>query len=251
MALRKKHEQGQASEGDRQDTEILWEAGDDSQSSKPDCRLGRKVGILNMLCQSTVSEDLIVRIERLERQHRRVNLASKVVVVMGSCVFFMAQVKPPSQALEVERIVFRNVSGQIVGTLGATKHGLDLLDSQGKTRLSLGGFCCVEDNGLMDYTSFNVHDQKGFTSFEVTAQDKFTSVSMAPRPLTKNRTYSPISLMVDSSGPVIVVRDETGFFSSIGVTDLLNPKTGETSKTSAASIVMFDKERAAVWKAPR
>ena len=36
----------------------------------------------------------------------------------------------------------------------------------------------------------------------------------------------------------------------IGSIDLETPRTGETHKTSAASVVLFDKDKQVVWQAP-
>jgi hypothetical protein len=32
---------------------------------------------------------------------------------------------------------------------------------------------------------------------------------------------------------------------------MVTPRTGETHKTSAASLVLFDKDKNVIWKAPR
>jgi hypothetical protein len=44
--------------------------------------------------------------------------------------------------------------------------------------------------------------------------------------------------------------DELGFAARVGVGDLITPRTGETHKTSAASLVLFDKDKNVIWKAP-
>ena len=44
--------------------------------------------------------------------------------------------------------------------------------------------------------------------------------------------------------------DADGFEAILGTTDLVTPRTGETHKTSAASLVMFDKNKNVIWKAP-
>jgi hypothetical protein len=48
----------------------------------------------------------------------------------------------------------------------------------------------------------------------------------------------------------IGVSDDQGFLTSVGVQALVTPRTGETQKTSAASIVLFDKNKNVIWKAP-
>jgi hypothetical protein len=51
-------------------------------------------------------------------------------------------------------------------------------------------------------------------------------------------------------GGGIKVSDGQGFEATLGTTDLVTPRTGESHKTSAASLVMFDKDENVIWKAP-
>ncbi len=44
--------------------------------------------------------------------------------------------------------------------------------------------------------------------------------------------------------------DKEGFETTIGTTDLLGLRTGETRRTSAASVVLFDKDKKVLWEAP-
>jgi hypothetical protein len=58
------------------------------------------------------------------------------------------------------------------------------------------------------------------------------------------------SISLNGSEPSIVASDAEGYETSIGSSDLVNPKTGETRKTSAASLVLFDKDKHVIWHAP-
>lgn len=44
--------------------------------------------------------------------------------------------------------------------------------------------------------------------------------------------------------------DEQGFEVMLGRSALVTPRTGETQMRSAASLVMFDKNKNVIWKAP-
>jgi hypothetical protein len=50
--------------------------------------------------------------------------------------------------------------------------------------------------------------------------------------------------------PVLRITDESGFISVMGSTDLVTIRTGETHKTSAASLVLFGKDSKVLWSAP-
>ena len=57
-------------------------------------------------------------------------------------------------------------------------------------------------------------------------------------------------LFMSNAGPQVFLYDREGFQTTIGTTDLVTPRTGETHKTSAASLVLFDKDKKVLWKAP-
>lgn len=44
--------------------------------------------------------------------------------------------------------------------------------------------------------------------------------------------------------------DEQGYQAMLGRSALVTPRTGETQMRSAASLVMFDKNKNVIWKAP-
>lgn len=48
----------------------------------------------------------------------------------------------------------------------------------------------------------------------------------------------------------LFVSDDQGFSADLGVQDLVTPRTGETQKTSAASLILFDKNKSVIWKTP-
>jgi len=50
--------------------------------------------------------------------------------------------------------------------------------------------------------------------------------------------------------PVIELTDGQGYSAKLGVTSLVTLKTGETHRTSAASLVLFGKDGEVVWSAP-
>lgn len=68
--------------------------------------------------------------------------------------------------------------------------------------------------------------------------------------LTDDKGKQRFAMILDSNGPNLRLSDDEGFETSIGSTDLVTPATGETHKTSAASLVMFDKEKNVIWRAP-
>ncbi len=51
--------------------------------------------------------------------------------------------------------------------------------------------------------------------------------------------------------PSLILTDRPGYQTTLGVTDMVTPATGETHSTSAASVVLFDKNHHVIWQAPQ
>lgn len=57
-------------------------------------------------------------------------------------------------------------------------------------------------------------------------------------------------LAIRDGAPLLRLEDANGFASTVGVTETEIAKTGESRKTSAASLVMFGKDGSVIWRAP-
>jgi hypothetical protein len=65
---------------------------------------------------------------------------------------------------------------------------------------------------------------------------------------TKDKGFASINVL---DGPSLSLTDKEGFQAVLGVSSLVTPRTGETHQTSAASLVLFDKDKSVLWSAPR
>src|SRR5262245_40175697 len=78
-------------------------------------------------------EQLLARVERLEKQNRRLKLLGLVVaLVIGTGVLMAAgQDKPPKKTVEANRLSFRDDDGTERGYMTATPDGLGLVFTGG------------------------------------------------------------------------------------------------------------------------
>ena len=181
---------------------------------------------------------LLERLEKLERQNRRLKRvgALALVGVGAGLIVGYAKLAQLGESLghPVGRIIAPNTI--MAGTVQARdfelrdpdghcfahlytfkgEPALELMDANGKVRAGLGLF------GGKSYLDVLGTDPK-----------------------------SLIELTVDPNGPTLSVSDQKGFSSVVGVADLEDVHTGETSKTSAASVVIFGKNGKVIWRAPR
>jgi hypothetical protein len=95
------------------------------------------------------------RLDRLERENRRLKRAGVVVLALIGAVVLMGHVVG-EKVIEAERFVLLDSSGQPRAVLAVAKSGsgLYLYDEKGKLRAGLVG-------GTADGTGLRVYDQKG------------------------------------------------------------------------------------------
>jgi len=190
---------------------------------------------------------ILERVEKLERQNRRLKLLGLFLLIIAASVLVMGQTVPRkgSRTLEAEKLVIRNQNGKEVITLEALdgRASLALLTPDGFPSVIL----VDSENG--PYLSLKTQDYKhladlgiksgsgGYLTFRGYSQDM---KDIAP--------WFSVSGYWDN--PAMEITDRQGFRTSVGVTALPAPAKGEPARTSAASIVMFDKDKKILWRAP-
>ena len=166
-----------------------------------------------------------------------------VILVMGQA--------PAKKTVEANEFILRDGNGNVRARLRMGGDffpvpELDLVDEKGTTRVRMrGGRDQV--GGAVNFSGISVFDEHGkergiFDANENGAALAFMNVKGADDALVRGE-----GIMV--SGPV-TVSDNQGFQATLGTTDLVTPRSGETHRTSAASLVLFDKDKNVIWKAP-
>jgi len=67
---------------------------------------------------------------------------------------------------------------------------------------------------------------------------------------TNSDRKTALDLIADSDEARLGVSDDQGFETQVGTAHLQTPQTGLTSRTSAASLMLFGKDRRVLWRAP-
>ena len=81
------------------------------------------------------------RLEKLEKQNRRLKRAGLVVMVLAGATLLIGQAKPQVQwKVEAERFVLMDANGKLRAELGMAEHGphLAFYDAEGTRRAVLG-----------------------------------------------------------------------------------------------------------------
>jgi hypothetical protein len=194
--------------------------------------------------------DLRTRVEWLERQNRWLRRAGLAVVAAVSAVLLMGQAAP-SHTVTANKFVLMDNQGRTralfdVDRLGTT---LTFLDASGNKQIVLGAS-----------TDADGHPH-GWLELGTDVLRRFIPMATPPGGMT----LSDGALLMDGgesgsvflagpgpNGPKLELTDAKGYSIDVGVSGVVMPTTGETRKTSAASILMFgnDKNQRVLWQAP-
>jgi hypothetical protein len=208
------------------------------------------------------------RIETLEKENRRLWRTGLALAVLAVAVFGMGQTKPKPRTVEAEQFILRDGQGRARLTIGTPRFseaamgiGTDspvirLMDDRGTERviLTTQSLYFVSE-GLERAASIQAAPGGGgdLLLFDSKGKKRFFATTSLDNPhlwLADDDEALRLSLSVNAKEPTVTLSDSEGFQTSIGATDLVTPRTGETHKTSAASLVMFGKDNKVLWSAP-
>lgn len=227
------------------------------------------------------------RLERLEKENQRLKIAGLLVLLVGATVLVMGQARP-RRTLEAERFLLKDAKGRVRAELSMEfedRPTLTFSDGKGLPLVSLAGgdepFLVLNRAGSNEQVSLQAnrlfyglglygapHGAAGGIRAGLAVHTPGPAVTLYDKE-GKERTFLG---MLPGAGPTLGLSDETGEFAAmlsvtsgkasfkisdkegfettIGSTDLVRARTGETHKTSAASIVLFGKDKKVLWSAP-
>jgi hypothetical protein len=189
-------------------------------------------------------EDLQDRLLKLEKQNRRFKQLGVAALVIPALLLVMGQA-PSKRTVEANEFILRDDSGNVRArlstaerhitgpgvskpvTLGGSEPALTLFDEKGQMRVTL--------------------DQEEIVFFDPQGPPRVTLGDGLGADLWLVEGDGSLATLTPNS---LELSDNGGFAAKFGVTDLVTPRTGETHKTSAASVVLFDKDKNVIWKAP-
>ncbi|MBZ5538228.1 MAG: hypothetical protein LAO31_19925 [Acidobacteriia bacterium] len=165
--------------------------------------------------------ELAGRLERLERDYRRLKRLVIAALVLIAALGTIAATQPVAQTI--------------------TAHEFHVLDSSGKVRMTMDA---GPSGPLLRF--YDAQDHLG-------AQMGISPDGQSHLELSDKKMAGYLQMGVESDGsPLIRLRNVQGFRMDLGYTALVNTRTGASQETSAASIVMFsnDKKGSVIWRAP-
>ncbi len=227
---------------------------------------------------------ILKRMERLERENRTIKGAALLLMLTAGAILLMGQA-PRSRKIEASEFVLLDSAGKSRGELAMAPDGtpqLVLYDAKGKSRASLGVSDSDGPSLLLTDVNARMGDgvmltQDGLTLFHKQKQRATLALFEDGTPglslrdgeeklraslLLRDDGTPHMSLMdgeqqtradlvlLENSVPRLSLSDPEGFETVLGSTNLVTPGTGEHHQTSAASIVLFSKDKKVLWSAP-
>ena len=243
-----------------------------------------------MTSDTSELQAILRRIETLETANRRLRRVGVAVAVAVVVVLGMGQAKPSRSVEGQEFILrdtagreraalrmagdspefaLKDDHGTKLAVLKLDRSGpsLLLLNTEGKLGAGMLADAKRARLDLFDLSGQQVAEAKSQLTLEVSGSSPSVELGEAGGArrailtvfdgnpflwLADDKEMQRLSLSVNvkTNEPSISMSDAQGFETRIGSTDLVTPRTGETHKTSAASVVLFGKDRNVLWSAP-
>lgn len=186
-----------------------------------------------------MENDIICRLEKLERENRRLKKIGIVAAVVVSAVIVGGQAKT-NKVVEADEFRLVDASGKVRGKFSTNNLGqtlLTLTDSSEQISAALG----TGTQGSSLVLNANA--------------DTWVRLSTPKGIIGGLHMGGPggkldVTLDNDNGGPNLSVEDKDGYSSVLGRSDLVLTKTGKKEQTPAASLVLFDKDKKVLWSAP-
>ena len=224
---------------------------------------------------------IVSRLERVEKENRRLKRAALGILVLAGAVLLMGQARP-DRTIEAQKFVLKDATGKARAVLGmfAGRPTLSLYDAQGFPVVSLAGEegaqLVVSRTGgqeLIQIGSFGkgtfgvaIYGKdtggplgrvraalgvvKGTPGLDLYGEDPTASADLSVQSSGPSLTLSHSDGYITLDQTSVELSDKQGFQTRIGSSALQTLRTGETHKTSAASLVMFGKDGKVLWSAP-
>jgi hypothetical protein len=209
--------------------------------------------------------ELLSRVACLEKENRRFKRGALLLLAVALSIGLLAQTKqaPPSSQKPKARPPVKPVEPPPPGPVVATTveaQSFVLKDANGHVRAELALMGSTPSLKFRDESgsalvTLSLNDKPGGPLLLLSDPQHHASVALSvlenagPQlSLAGERPDIQLRMGVTPDGTSLELSDKDGFMTSIG--NGILPKNGQAKKTSAASIVLFGKDRKVLWSQP-
>jgi hypothetical protein len=178
------------------------------------------------------------RLNKLEAQNQRLKWGGVAVLAAVSAVVLMGQAAPVPQVIEAQKFVVKDAGGNVRGWLGVYATGSELTLGNAKKEPRMRLLVSEDASDLHFYGSHN-----GGMTLGVNSGDPAVSMAGADG-------NGGAEIAFSKAGPGLTLTDRNGLSVVVGAAQLKSQGNREAYSTSAASVVLLDKDKSVTWKAP-
>ena len=202
---------------------------------------------------------VLSRVERLEKENRRLKQGALLFLLAVVSIGLMAQTRQTPSSTQRQK--GRAPAPAPAGPTAVEAQGFILKDSNGRVRAELGfmgsspSLKFKDESGSALVTLALNSDSPGGPMLLLSDPQHHASVALSvlehagPQlSLTGERADIQLHMAVAPDGTTLELSDKDGFTTSIG--NGVVPKNGQAKQTSAASIVLYGKQRKVLWSVP-
>lgn len=218
---------------------------------------------------------VIARLEKVEKENRRMKRAGLACLLVGACLVVMGQARPAATTVQAQSFILQDASGtkraELLLEAGAPGSEpspvLRFLDGKGgealslsPTRLELAGKSDLGPDILLDDAKGTprvdlglehnlpfviLNDEKG-----IVREDMGLERGDPAFVINDEKAAPRVGFGLSNGRPSVTVIDAQGYTSVLGSTPLVTAATGAQHETTGASLVLFGSDGTLLWSAP-
>jgi hypothetical protein len=178
------------------------------------------------------------RISKLEAQNRRLKKGTIATLAILSAIILMGQVAPSPRVLEAQRFVLKDRDGNVRGWMGTIGKGSELTLGNVNAQPMIRLIVSTDSSDLHFFGSHKSGMNLGLDSGN-------PDISMIGA-----EGNGEVRITFKEPGPSLTLEDAKGSSTIVGATQLEKPATRKADPTSAASIILLDKDKKVIWQTP-
>ena len=195
-------------------------------------------------------DEILLRLAKLEGENKYFRLASAGFMLLAVLMFTIAAQTGHERTLTANEFVLLDGGGRTRAKLAADSKHVSLLffDEAGQSQMSVVGLDDAQGHGHA--TIALGEGSVNRVALAGSGKDEWMTLSDGGLFLAGKDAARVVVVASGPDSPSIEVADHDGYAAEVGVTGLVNPTTGKTQKSSAASLVLLGKGQAVLWSAP-
>ena len=215
---------------------------------------------------------IIERLEALEKENRRLKRMGSAVILAAVSLLLMGQAGG-NRTVEGSEFVLRDSNGNVRARLfmDGSEPGLSLLNTRGQYVADLYG---SGDGAAINFRKSGGNIRIGTAvspQISIVGEHQVMNLSSGGLIVGDDNSSQPSLAVLDQPGggylwikhsgsvaridvtsdkAFLTLADKEGFFATVGSAEVQTRRTGKTRPTSAASLLLFDKDGKVIWQAP-